>query len=542
MFRRFAKDTSANIAMMFGLLTIPLIAATGGAIDYSRAYEQRLVVQDALDAAALAANRLIGSATEDEIYAQALAFFLANTEGRIDDDLTLSMVVDGGSVELTTPLSVPTSFLGIVGVDAITFNLRAKTLAGAATYEVALVLDNSGSMRGSKIASLKVAANDLVDTLFALNQSNPQPDPIRIAVVPFSASVNVGAGNANAGWMDTQGLAPNAILNFDDGDAGNNAYTSTFDLWDGLTNVAWQGCVEARAYPHDVSDTTPTNAVPATLFAPMFAPDEPGAANNPNSGFRNSYLNDDGGTCTAAGGVDPCAGLRGWRLRVCRWNNGGAGGGPSLTDLELQERTCKYDNVSVPNGNAGPGRGPNLNCTTNALQPLTSNNGWITSAIQSMNASGWTNIEEGIMWGWRALSDSAPFTEGRPYGEVGNQKIMIVMTDGANTYGSPTNNMNRSEYMAFNYITHDYLGTTSSNNSTIVRAMNDRTLEACTNIHETEIIVYTIAFQLQNADAVQILADCASDENKTFDASNNAELIAVFQLIAQDIATLRIAE
>ena len=106
MFKRFARDTRANIAMMFGIMTVPLIVATGAAIDYSRAYEQRMVVQDALDAAALAANRLIGFATEEEIYQEALAFFTANIDGRLDSPVTLSMVLDGGSVELTTNLPV----------------------------------------------------------------------------------------------------------------------------------------------------------------------------------------------------------------------------------------------------------------------------------------------------------------------------------------------------------------------------------------------------------------------------------------------------
>jgi hypothetical protein len=101
--------------------------------------------------------------------------------------------------------------------------------------------------------------------------------------------------------------------------------------------------------------------------------------------------------------------------------------------------------------------------------------------------------------------------------------------------------MNRSQYMAFNYIIHGYLGTTSNNNSTVVNAMNDRTLEACGNI-PAQITVYTIAFQLEDADAEQILLECASDPTKAFDAGNDEELIAAFQLIAQDIATLRIAE
>ena len=73
--------------------------------------------------------------------------------------------------------------------------------------------------------------------------------------------------------------------------------------------------------------------------------------------------------------------------------------------------------------------------------------------------------------------------------------------------------------------------------------MNARTIEACDNVHDTGYItVYTIAFQVDDADAQAILEGCASDPTKTFDAGNSEELIGAFQLIAQDIATLRIAE
>ncbi len=45
-----------------------------------------------------------------------------------------------------------------------------------------------------------------------------------------------------------------------------------------------------------------------------------------------------------------------------------------------------------------------------------------------------TSIGEGAAWGWRTLSPGAPFTEGRPYGAEENQKVLVLMTDGQNTY------------------------------------------------------------------------------------------------------------
>ena len=49
--------------------------------------------------------------------------------------------------------------------------------------------------------------------------------------------------------------------------------------------ASWQGCVEARPYPYNVNDTPASGGTantgigfgdPATMFVPMFAPDEPG--------------------------------------------------------------------------------------------------------------------------------------------------------------------------------------------------------------------------------------------------------------------------
>ena len=570
MLKRFLQDKRANVAMMFGLVAVPLVAATGAAIDYSRAYERRMVVQDALDSAALAANRLIGLATEEEIYAEAIAFFNANTEGRLDSTLEVAMVIDGGSVELTTELPVATSFLGIVGVDNINFDLRSLTLAGAATYEVVLVLDNSGSMGGSKISTLKSASLDLINSLFTLNSSNPQPDPVKMGIVPFAASVNVGPGFDNASWMDTTGLSPAAGLNHDwDDDIPNSTtFQNRFDLYDSMDYVDWLGCVEARPYPNDVNDATPTSAAPLTLFQPMFAPDEPDTNESGiDDDYDNHYLNDEGGSCQTAGPQDggsgggSCDHLSGWAYVMCIWFGVGALPGDDLppgadwcdedsADFERckQERVCKYDGVNMLSL-SGYDEGPNLNCSTQPLTALTTSQATLTAQINAMSTGGNTNIEEGIMWGWRLLSESSPFVEGRAYGDDGNHKIMIVMTDGANTYNDQ-NTINQSEYMAFNYTYHEdagedvYLDVDEANPSSgdIEDAMNARTIEACGNLHGTEITVYTIAFQMDDPDSQSILLGCASDENKAYSAENNAELIAVFQLIAQDIATLRIAE
>ena len=58
LFQRLRRDQSGNVAMLFGLLVIPLAVSIGLAVDFGRVYNVRSQTQSALDAAALAAGRV----------------------------------------------------------------------------------------------------------------------------------------------------------------------------------------------------------------------------------------------------------------------------------------------------------------------------------------------------------------------------------------------------------------------------------------------------------------------------------------------------
>jgi len=529
MLKRFFNDQRGNVAMMFAAAAIPVIGATGAVVDYTFSYQQRAVAQSALDAAALSANKLIGLMPESKIKEEARKFFLANTAGKLSEQPEIDARISSGSVELTTTLDVKTDFMGLFGIDSLEYDLKALSVAGDATYEVVMVLDNSGSMAGSKIASLQTAAEDLTKVLFEVNHSNPKPDPIKIGVVPFAASVDVGAGYAKASWIDRDAKAPYHTENFD-------KPVGRLGLFDEIQNVKWQGCVETRPAPYDVTDDTPTASKPATLFVPMFAPD--GAD---TGGYANNYLADDGGACSFA-----TAGSGGGGSGGGASGGGASGGGTSIADLTDEQRqalTCKYDGVNLVGEHQNGVRfGPNINCTAVDLQPLTTNRGMIESTLARMKADGMTNIHSGVMWGWRLLSPDEPFAEGRSYDDDENHKIMIVMTDGQNTYTS-YNNFNRSMYGAFGYIAKDHLGTTSSTNWQVIDKMNEKTLAACTNAKfDGKILIYTVAFQVRDQATLNMLQDCATRPEMAFRSDSNGELITTFRQIAQEISMLRLAE
>ena len=240
-----------------------------------------------------------------------------------------------------------------------------------------------------------------------------------------------------------------------DGTCRNGYWTAPDYTYTTSQFASWQGCVEARPVPYNNNDATPTTSEPATLFVPMFAPDE---AKHLWRDLDRDGVNDLNGDSFGYG------------------NNWWA----DWADTDATARQAdmrKYFRVK-PYGstNPGSGDGPNFSCTTSPITPLTD----VTksrarrrssTAIDAMKPTGNTNVPEGTAWGWRVVSSGEPFTEGRPDTEKGNDKVIIVLTDGANTYGDQGGDddaKNKSTYAAYGYIGKKYgsTGTTRLFNGT----------------------------------------------------------------------------
>lgn len=496
----FLTNTSGAVALLFGLTLIPIVGFVGGAIDYANAYRTRTKLQSALDAAALAAGREI-DAGNTEAGAQEIANMVleANLGGGFPNyraTFNITEVNGHRTVIANAESAVDTYIMGVVGVRNMPIDVESTVDLAGGNLELALVLDNSGSMSGSKINNLKDAAKRLTQILF---EANRREEAVKIGVVPFAAAVNVGTEYANASWMDTTGRSSIHYENF-------SPSVTRWTLFNQMRNTSWAGCVEARPGIHMTQDTSPDISDGDSFFVPMLAPDEPDTSN----GYNNSYLVDRDGNCT--GNVN------------------------HLSDLQRQERTCKYNNERPSSSRPGP----NYMCDPRPLHTLTDDQNEVITALNAMQAQGNTNIMEGIMWGWRVLSPGEPFTEGRPYDDRENKKFMIVMTDGANTHNG-ANNMNRSRYSAFGYAKNGRLRSPTSSSSQLADAMDDKTEEACTNVKAAGIIVYTIAFDLDDAGTVAMLRRCASGASRAFSIDNGDALISIFEAIAGEINKLRIA-
>lgn len=525
---RFARDERGTTSIIFGLMFTFFMLAIAVAVDWGLGVTEKLREQEAIDSATLAASEKLGLDDEDvQGKAVAEAYFRANT-GHDPAKTLESIDLDGvsGSVTATAYNTLKSFFLRSVNLPDQKIGAYSRVLKSLGSVEVALVLDNSGSMGSTQsdgqtsIQALRAAAKQLVSVMLVGAEGTER---VRIGVVPFAASVNVGSANRGASWIDNSAVAPTHDENFAARDLVTQKRTR-FELFDAMS-VGWRGCVEARPAPYDVSDAEPDSSTPSTLFVPMFAPDEPGTAGASNS-YPNSYLDDNRGSCPRS-----CTSYS--RRGNCReWSYDAAPTDPAVA----QARTCKYDGETPSSGKPGPNQG----CTTSRILPLTSTRSDIETAIDAMGASGSTNIPEGIMWGWRVLSPEPPFTQGREWDDAENAKYMIVMTDGRNEITNARSNMNKSDYTAFGYGAKNRMGTDYTY-AGYQSALNAKTTAACEAAKARGIKIYTVAFRLTDVMTVGLLRDCASKLDNAFTAGDSAGLLSVFQAIARDITKLRVA-
>lgn len=544
--RRFASDTRGNIAMISAFVIPVLLLITFGGIDIHRASTVKANLQDALDAATLAAARSQYTADTD-ITRVGLASLQANLAPY--NDITLltaqtTFVLDPstgavvGDARVNVAALVANIILPMVGRgtgDQIPVGAHSEVLRSNNRVEVALVLDNTGSMSGAKLTNTKAAAIDLIDRLEAADSRSIEPDAIKISLVPFSQTVRISAGGSNTvpSYMSnatthTGGGAWNASSN---PTSLFSAARGRFTLF-GDIGTTWGGCVEARLAPYDIRDTAPLSSTQGRMFVPYFAPDQPDEGDYPNdSTWRNyadegnDYLEDarNGNNSTFASTT----------ARETEWG------------LRLRNRT-KYATSYKRSGTFNTNWGPNRGCDLQPLIRLTDNYNALRTAVNNMVASGNTNVPLGTMWGWHTLSPNAPFGDGRAYGTTRLTKIIIIMTDGENVM-SDSSNPNRGTYNGLGYIYQNRLGITSGDGSQRRTAMDNRfdhptagVEDMCGNMKDQDIEVYTVAVQVDGS-AQTLLRRCATDADHYFPVDSAAGIGAAFDRIAGAIENLRIS-
>lgn len=196
------SDCRGGVAIVFALAIIPLIAAAGAALDYSRATSARTSLQNAVDSAALTAATL-NNATADarKVVAETVANAALPDFARkgIVPRYTVTEA-EAGAIRVDGEAHVPMSLMRVVGFETMKVGVTATAMPPSEA-EVALVLDTTGSMRND-MGALRATAANFVNTLFGAAPSGS----LRMSVVPYVAAVNPGRTFLMAsGAVDVEG-------------------------------------------------------------------------------------------------------------------------------------------------------------------------------------------------------------------------------------------------------------------------------------------------------------------------------------------------
>lgn len=373
---KYWKQAKASMLATFAIVLPVVIGAAGVALDISEAYLVRQRLSAALDSSALAAAAM--ETEEAEISARVADFFAANyPEDKIGTTYDLNTTVDGDNVTVSAKADFNTSFMHLFGYDKITVASRTTVTREVQGLEVALVLDNTGSMSSNNnIDALRTASHNFVQIMF---DRASDPEDIKIGLVPYSSSVRIGTyGFGEYPDGSPYGGGDSFIVDENGIDIDPSRYTTNYNARK-TDSDNWYGCIiEANAdgwdeaisnndpYPLDVND----HAGPWEIYA----------------------YGDYQQSCTGWGWYRTCTNT-GWDVNTY----------------------------------------PNRNCPRTQIVPLSSDEQGLYDAISTMQAGGYTYGNVGMEWGYRLLSPEAPFQEGQSWTNPAWRKAIIMMTDGNNT-------------------------------------------------------------------------------------------------------------
>jgi hypothetical protein len=414
-----------------------------------------------------------------------------------------------GSVQLTSSATVTPTLVSIMGIGPVTVSGASTAQSAAYGLELALVLDNTGSMAGSSISSLISASNQLLGILYGGSDTQPH---LWVSVVPFAATVNIG--KTHTGWL-----------------AGGNINQAPY------SPSTWMGCVMARTAKtgaqdgDDFNDKTPSQAA----LTPFL--------------YASTYH-----VYPKSGPIVYYTGTGKNKVSHNYWYPGD------------NDWTVSPNNIQEPD-QSNKSVGPNLDCPSLPILPETASKAAVTTVINKMVPvyRGGTIISLGLQAGWWTLSPNWQGLWGDPnmplaYNTPYMKKVIVLMTDGNNEWydwadgvpgqtpptapptGVPAWTADGdADFTAYGRLLTNTRGVATGN---ITTTLNTWMSQMCTTIKANGIIIYTILFNNTTPATVTLFQNCASPGPPAhyFNSPTGAALQSAFTQIGQELSTLRLSQ
>ena len=595
--RRFHDDERGVFAVMFGLIAIVLIAAAGAVVDYTSMEQTRTRAQIALDSAVLGlAPTIYDDPSTDDL--------MATTQTLIEERLNNSNVVvditdaeydkPTGTLRITGTVTVPMAFMQLIGFPSLTANLMAEAKKSSMNIEVAVSLDNSGSMR-NYIDELQEGLDGLIDIV--VNEVQ-EPTYSKLAIIPWTTAVYAGdyadslrgsvppGLDATVNWAQdvaeiTGATRANPVVittstnhGYSTGDVVyingvkgmtqlNNQYyiveynnATSFKLrwlnWsyvngNSYSNYQTKNGDKVRKCIHSSCDAVVTAADHGF---------ETGAyvksvtdVGDYNDTFEITKLNDDQfvlngtsdtspplATPTAATGTMYCT------TYGCEWyrfqrQNQSDYYTWRITKCVTERATNTYTDAppstTLLGANYTSSTAGNCDYSFNqTFTPLTSNRDLLFAESEAMDDWNYTAGHLGTAWAWYMLSPDWGYLWSDP--------------DSVPAAYNAENTMKVAILMTDGVYNYQYCNGVLDSTIHTCDAPDDSTTQArelCAQMKADNIVIYTVGFNISNNSSPAVtMQQCATDSSKYFRPSTGAELVEDFREIAQDITDLRLSQ
>lgn len=248
------KDIRGNMAAIFAVTLMMLLAGVGAAIDISSMQSKRQKYQAYADAAVLAAAAS-GESNVKKLNKIARKTVKGNNFNKQKMKTKLTILADGTMhVEITTKHDM--ILMGMFGTDYKQIHVVAEAppTSKEKLLNIALVLDVTGSMEGSRINDLKKAAKTLVN-----NISGGQDSETMFSVVPFAQYVKLPMRYKDKNWLNVEpsGQVCWDTIDYDKsvncrgvGSVENLHVECDVTIWKEICQwYDWKGCVASRVSP-----------------------------------------------------------------------------------------------------------------------------------------------------------------------------------------------------------------------------------------------------------------------------------------------------
>lgn len=498
---RFLRDASAAVGLASVILGSMVLVGVGMLGDTVWLSRQQNMLEDAVDAAGVAAFKELGNlnpsdTAEDQkkqltkiikryVLVNVPALYRDSVEKTLKVGFRKRKTTSNGNEKETVDLQVKAKrggaspFIGVGKDDVI--QARISVERAIVPVDVVLAFDTSAGNSNKRLEGIQAAARTLINALYVAGGKH-----VSMGVVPYSAAT-VNIGTQRTGWIKPNDIGMGHKKAPPDSKYAQPLYQPGGVFGDRFS-ARWGGCVEHRVKP---------------------------------------------------GGMD--------RFDL------------SLATHDV-EKFASYYYPYDPDEIASPwaaGQGPQMGCPGNVIVQLTSDRSSIEQEVDALHLNGVGGlgypagggmIHLGVVWGRRVLAPSWRTAWGLPQSTAGERRKVLVLLSSAvrdtmwkgaySAYGRPGPGPEEKGHLDGDPL--DGVVTQSA----VLNKLDGITKENCSLGRKEGTTIFAVLAMARRhratrEAAVKVLKECTGSPGNVFEADDKAEIVDVFTRVGKRIGTMR---